>query len=149
MSRIFHFIAIFIYSIDLRKFNFPTAVMQTGTLVVGKVISLKNQRALKKKKSELKTRFFYCLLEIQINSLQPKLNIFQKWSSLSLYSLEHVSAERSLAISILEIWNYTQVRQSFSRLYIFRPRYSFSCYSIYFHPCRLAKLLPAKSLPKI
>ena len=81
--------------------------MQTGTLVVRKVISLKNQRVLKKKKSEQKTSFFYCLLEIQINSFQPKLNIFQKWSSLSLYSLEHVSAEGSLAISILEIWNYS------------------------------------------
>ena len=44
--------------------------------------------------------FFFCLLEIQVNSLQLKLNIFQKWSFLSLYSLEHISAERRLAMSM-------------------------------------------------
>ena len=78
--------------------------MQTGTLVVGKVISLKNvnfNAYWKKKKSELKTWFsLYCRLEIQINPLQYKLNIFQKWSSLSIHSLEQISAERRLALSI-------------------------------------------------
>ena len=58
MPRIFHFIVISIYSIDLRKFYFLTAVMQTGTLVVRKVFSLKKfqiQRVLKKNKSGLKS----------------------------------------------------------------------------------------------
>ena len=55
----------------------------------------------KNNKSELKTcLFFICLLEIRVNSLQLKLNIFQKWSSLSLYSLEHISDERRLAMSM-------------------------------------------------
>ena len=101
LTRVSHFSfhSDFIHSMDLRKFNFLTAVMQTG-----KVISLKNvnfNAYWKKKKSELKTWFsLYCRLEIQINPLQYKLNIFQKWSSLSLHSLEHISAERRLAISI-------------------------------------------------